>query len=130
MRVFQTSKKWLVVVFMCVFSVCMASAFDKEITHKDFAITFSSAKNFTAGQNNFEVVIKKDGKVIKPTELKITFGMPEMSGMPKMTEEAQMSASGDKFSGVVSFPHGGTWQIRIIFIVDGTKYQAKSSIDF
>ena len=56
--------------------------------------------------------------------------MPEMPGMPKMSEEAIMQAKGNTFMGTVSFPHGGTWQIRIIFVINGKKYQAKSSLDF
>ncbi|RDU60822.1 copper resistance protein [Helicobacter marmotae] len=115
--------------------MCMAFSlsygFEKVITNKDdFEITLSSPKNFTSGHNSFEVSIKKDHALIKAEGLKVSFIMPEMPGMPKMTENAQLEAKDTKFLGQVSLPHGGTWQIRISFMYQGGEQRARSSIDF
>ncbi|STQ86133.1 copper resistance protein [Helicobacter muridarum] len=108
----------------------MALAFEKQIPHRDFTIILSSPKNFVSGKNEFQLSIKKGDKFIKDSDIKLTFNMPEMPGMPKMSELATLSLDNDVYKGEVVLPHGGTWQIRIQFSVDNKKYQAKSSIDF
>lgn len=122
----------LLATAICAGMFCFSPlfAFDKNIKHKDFSITLSSQKDFTAGSNDFSLAIKKDNQQVKADEVSISFMMPEMPGMPKMTEKAKVEYKGDNIQGNVSFPHGGTWQIRISFMIDGKKYNAKSSIDF
>lgn len=106
-------------------------AFEKVIEHKGIVITISSPKNFTAGKNTFTLSFSKDGQNIATSKVKLRFSMPEMPSMPAMSEEATLSPKDNsQFEGVVSFPHGGTWQIRVLFEVNGVSYQAKSSIDF
>lgn len=107
-----------------------AFAFDKEIAHKDFSIVLSSQKNFVGGKNEFTLAIKKGNTFVKDADVKLSFTMPEMPGMPKMTELATLTLDGDMYKGSINFPHGGTWQIRLQFSHNGKKYQAKSSIDF
>ncbi len=121
----------VIVAIIAVFLLSnKALAFEKQIPHKDFIILLSSPKNFVSGKNEFELTIKQGQKFIADSALKLSFTMPEMPGMPKMTEVATISLRGNSYKGVVVFPHGGTWQIRIQFSVDNKKYQAKSSIDF
>lgn len=122
--------KLFTLITIMLFYTTLAFGFEKSITHKDFMLTLINPKDFTAGHNNFELTIKQNDTVIKASEIKVIFMMPEMPGMPKMSEEAVMQAKGNTFMGTVSFPHGGTWQIRIIFVINGKKYQAKSSLDF
>ena len=106
--------KLFTLITIMLFYTTLAFGFEKSITHKDF----------------MQLTIKQNDTVIKASEIKVIFMMPEMPGMPKMSEEAVMQAKGNTFMGTVSFPHGGTWQIRIIFVINGKKYQAKSSLDF
>ncbi|WP_082942578.1 MULTISPECIES: FixH family protein [unclassified Helicobacter] len=121
-------------VFLISMVVVGANAFEKKIESKDgFEITISSPKNFTAGKNSFDLILTKNGAQIADLDsakVAVRFSMPEMPGMPKMSEDASISLESGALKGVVSFPHGGTWQIRVNFEVDGVKYQAKSSIDF
>lgn len=127
----SSSFKWLLcALLLCVAGLGAANAFDKDIAHKDFTITLSSPKNFTSGQNHFELVVKKDNKAVQISDVKVIFTMPEMPGMPRMSEDSAIEIDGTKAKGTVSFPHGGTWQIKIAFTYDSNKYQAKSSIDF
>ncbi len=117
-------------VFMLFALSYKAFAFDKQIAYKDFEITLSSPKNFVAGKNEFTLVIKNGNSFVKDSNAKLLFIMPEMPGMPKMTEMATLTLDGDTYKGVVNFPHGGTWQIKVQFSDGNKKHQAKSSIDF
>lgn len=105
-------------------------ALEKSFKAKDFTLTLKSAKPFTSGNNEFNFSITKDSKAILPQNLKITFFMPEMPGMPKMSEQASINKGTNDYTAVVNLVHGGTWQIKVTFEIDGKKYQGKSSIDF
>lgn len=117
-------------VFMLFAFTYKAFAFDKQITYKNFEITLSSPKNFVSGKNEFTLAIKNGNSFIKDSNAELIFTMPEMPGMPKMTEMATLTLDGDTYKGVVNFPHGGTWQIKVQFNDGDKKHQAKSSIDF
>lgn len=108
-----------------------ASAFEKVLQAKEYEIILSAPKNFTSGKNEFSVSIKRNGNEIEASDVAVKFMMPEMPGMPKMSEDSQISKDGEKaYKGVVHFPHGGTWQIRASFKIDSKNYLAKGSIDF
>lgn len=104
--------------------------FSKNFTSKDFNFILESSKDFTSGQNEFNFIVQKGGKAVAVENLKIIFFMPEMPGMPKMSAESSLSASGNGYKGSVNLAHGGTWQVKVSFSFEGKKYQAKSSIDF
>lgn len=120
--------------YLSVFAVFLlfnvTFAFEKTFSNKDFNFVLESSKDFVAGSNNFSFSIKKDSKAVEVQNLKIVFFMPEMPGMPKMSEEANLTKNNDKYIGSVNLVHGGTWQVKVSFNIDGKKYQAKSSIDF
>ena len=116
-----------------VFGLLCAVGFglEKGFSKDDFSFKLESSKNFSAGENSFSFSVLKDGKNVGDlSDLRLEFFMPEMPGMPKMTQKSNITKNGDKYSGVVNFPHGGTWQIKVYFSFEGKKYQAKSSIDF
>lgn len=118
------------IILMAILIGNKALAFEKQIAHKDFTIMLYSSKNFASGKNEFQLSIKQGDNFIKDSNTKLSFTMPEMLGMSKMTEIATLSLKNNIYNGEVFLPHGGTWQIRIQFSVDNKKYQAKSSIDF
>ncbi len=123
-------KRFVIGLVALIGSMVFAFGFEKQIDTNGFSIVLQSPKNFTSGQNEFTLSLKQGDKPIRDSKISVKFMMPEMPGMPKMTQEATISANGDTYKGVVAFPHGGTWQIRIQFEVDSKSYQAKSSIDF
>ncbi|MWV61902.1 copper resistance protein [Helicobacter saguini] len=105
-------------------------AFSKNFSNKDFSFILESSKDFTSGQNEFSFIVQKGGKSVAVENLKVTFFMPEMPGMPKMSSDSTLSANGDSYKGSVNLAHGGTWQVKVSFSFEGKKYQAKTSIDF
>lgn len=121
----------LKIFLFAVLFFSQALGFEKVLKAKEYEIILSAPKNFTSGKNEFNVSVKQNGNEIEASDVAVKFMMPEMPGMPKMSEDSQMSKDGEKaYKGVVHFPHGGTWQIRASFKIDNKNYLAKGSIDF
>ena len=122
--------KVLALVFVGALFVSNALSFEKVLQTNGFEVVLESQKNFVSGKNDFTIQVKSNNKALKVENLSVRFIMHEMPGMPKMVEKAEITPHDSIYKGVVYFPHGGTWQIRVGFSSDKKDYQAKGSIDF
>jgi uncharacterized protein YacL (UPF0231 family) len=97
---------------------------------KDYKVVLSSKKQLVIGNNEFNILIKKDNNIIKNATIKLKVFMPEMPGMPHM----EFENSSDKFfdDGYrlnINFAMGGTWQYYLRFKVPNSKevYKTRGS---
>ncbi|MBT5934838.1 FixH family protein [Sulfurimonas sp.] len=62
------------------FSIIHASAFTKNVQHRDTKVRITSQKPLTTGSNTFILNITKDSKVLKDTNVRVKAFMPAMPG--------------------------------------------------
>ncbi len=99
--------------------------------HKDgYKVNINSNKPLVVGNNNIEVKIIQNGKLITDAKVKIKLFMPEMPGMPYMEYKEKLKLEDGSYRGVVNFSMSGTWQYHLKFKSnDGKVHKVRGSIN-
>jgi hypothetical protein len=121
--------KKLIMAFIMSSSILFAGGFYNSGTTKGIDVEIKSDKTLIEGNNDIEIKLSKDGKVIKNAKVRTKFFMPEMPGMPYMEYIAKTKLDGDVYKGNVNFSMGGTWQYHVQFKLKGKKYKYRSSVN-
>ena len=79
----------------------------------DIDVKVTTDKDMNVGANTFKIKLSKAGQEIKDAKVKIRLFMPEMPGMPAMSEDAEAKYVGDSYVVTPSFSMGGGWQVTV-----------------
>ena len=104
------------------------------ISHKSekdgYNVELISENTLVVGENNFYVILKKDGALVNDAKVKAKFFMPEMPGMPYMEYKSKAKLVDGKFNLMINFPMGGTWQYHLMFKTSDEKvYKVRASVN-
>lgn len=123
---------FMLLVLTLGFSISQASAFTKDVKHRNTKVQITSEKPLTTGSNTFILNITKDSKALNETNVRVKAFMPAMPGMPAMDSKsnAQDLGNGD-YKITLNISMNGTWQLHIFMTPkDGKKSRIKTSLNF
>jgi len=120
----------IISIFALTFGLVYAEPISQEGEKDGYTIELVSENSLVVGENNFYVILKKDGALVNDAKVKAKFFMPEMPGMPYMESLEKAKLVDGKFKFMINFPMGGTWQYHLMFkTADGKVHKVRSSVN-
>ena len=124
--------KTLVKIFITIalgVSLLQAAAFEKIAESDMIKVVLSADKPLTTGSNLVSVALKDEK--YKDAKVSIKIFMPEMPGMPVMSQTSDAKAMGNgNYEVNLNFSMSGTWQVWIFVAPkEGKKIRVKTSLN-
>lgn len=95
----------------------------------DITVKIQSDKDLFIGQNSVTISLAKEGKPLTPKSVEIKTFMPEMPGMPEMSDEEEAKGKNGIYKGSLNFSMNGTWQVTVTIVdTDGKRKRYKTSV--
>lgn len=120
----------IISILALTFGLLYAEPISHENKKDAYLVQLKSEKPLVVGENNFYVILKKDGALVNDAKVKAKFFMPEMPGMPYMEYKSKAKLVDGKFKLMINFSMGGTWQYHIMFkTADGKIHKVRASVN-
>ncbi len=95
----------------------------------DITVKIQSDKDLFVGQNNVTISLAKGGKPLTAKSVEIKTFMPEMPGMPEMSDKEEAKGKDGIYKGSLNFSMNGTWQVTVTIVdTDGKRKRYKTSV--
>ncbi|MDD4855618.1 MAG: FixH family protein [Sulfuricurvum sp.] len=121
-------KKIILTVLLSI-GTLFAAPFNSSGKASDITVKIQSDKDLFVGQNNVTISLTKEGKPLTPKSVELKAFMPEMPGMPEMSEEGETKGKNGIYKGSLNFSMNGTWQVTVTIIdTDGKRKRFKTSV--
>lgn len=119
-----------VVLLMALLAGCGASGYKVEQQAGGYSVVFSMPSKPAVGDAQATVQIKDDqGVEVTNAQVQVDYSMPAMPGMPAMNYKADATLAGKAYQAVLNFSMSGSWNIAVVFSVNGQKQKITFSVD-
>ena len=121
--------KKIILVFLLSIGALFAAPLNTSGKASDITVKIQSDKDLMVGQNNLTVTLTKEGKPLAPKSVEIKAFMPEMPGMPEMSDKINLKGKSGIYKGSLNFAMSGTWQVSVTIVdTDGKRKRYKTSV--